>query len=125
MELEKSYGFFTLEKSMVLRGFTATLKSVCGPQVRIPILVGFVEEQGRAAEILENHWVHEYTEYREEPELTWLGTGSRWEVWADLVPPGSLPCFEVVPSGPLKSSDYCKLSLRLNFEFSTCELGYF
>lgn len=52
MELEKSYGSFIQEKSRVLRGFMATLKSVCGPQVRTPILVGFVEEQGGVADIL-------------------------------------------------------------------------
>lgn len=51
----------------------ATLKSIHGPLVRTPILVGFVEKVGGAPGILEGHLVHEHTEYREELELSWLG----------------------------------------------------
>lgn len=48
----------------------ATLKSIHGPLVKTPILVGFVEDVGGAPGILEGHLVHEHTEYREELELT-------------------------------------------------------
>lgn len=75
----------------------ATLKSVCGPQVRTAILVGFVEEQGGVAEIPRTTQCISTLRAQKNQN-------SRGGAWQEV---RSLPCSEVVLSGPLKSSDCC------------------
>lgn len=49
-------------------------ESICGPQVRPPVLVGFVEEQGGVPGIFEGRRVQEHIEYRGERALmAWPG----------------------------------------------------